>query len=172
VALSLDEHSFRDQSLSPSRSPWSAPGGRCWPCSPTTVCGPWKASSARLPSGPGIGSRPSASTYLDAWRKLAFYRAPSPASAQVILDRLLLFLQHADDAELVRWGRTLRAWKAELLSYHRHRVTSAYTEGVHTKIKLLKRLSYGFRNRQMYVRRTLAGLVPLAPLLRPPHLLT
>jgi transposase len=40
VALSLDEHSFRHQSLSPSQSPWSAPGGRCWPCSPTTVCGP------------------------------------------------------------------------------------------------------------------------------------
>lgn len=27
------------------------------------------------------------------------------------------------------WGRTLRVWKAEPLSYHRHRVTSAYTEG-------------------------------------------
>jgi len=97
--------------------------------------------------------------------------ASSPASAQAILARLPRFLRHADDAELVRWGRTLRAWKAELLSYHRHRVTSAYTEGVHTRIKLLKRLSHGFRNRQMYVRKMLLGLVPLALLLRPPHLL-
>ncbi|MFN3284658.1 MAG: ISL3 family transposase [bacterium] len=102
----------------------------------------------------------------------AFYRAPSFRHAQALLDRLLFSLQHADDAELVRWGRTLHAWKAELLSYHRHRVTSAYTEGIHTKIKLLKRLSYGFRNRHMYVRKMLLGLVPLAFLLRPPHLLT
>lgn len=102
----------------------------------------------------------------------AFYRAPSPAHAQALLDRLLSFLQHAEDAGLVRWGRTLRAWKAELLSYHQHRITSASTEGVHTKIKLLKRLSYGFRNRHMYVRKMLLGLVPLAFLLRPPHLLT
>jgi hypothetical protein len=46
------------------------------------------------------------------------------------------------------------------------------TEGVHTKIKLPKRLSCGFRNRQMYVRKMLLGLVPLALVLRPPHLLT
>nr|BAL56713.1 transposase [uncultured prokaryote] len=102
----------------------------------------------------------------------AFYRAPTPTQAQTLLDRLLFFLHHAEDAELVRWGRTLRAWKAELLAYHQHRITSAYTEGVHTKIKLLKRLSYGFRNRQMYVRKMLLALVPLAFLLRPPHLLT
>jgi transposase len=102
----------------------------------------------------------------------AFYRAPTPAQAQTLLDRLLFFLQHAEDAELVRWGRTLRSWKAELWSYHQHRVTSAYTEGIHTKIKLLKRLSYGFRNRHMYVRKMLLGLVPLALLLSPPHLLT
>jgi transposase len=102
----------------------------------------------------------------------AFYRAPSPSHAQALLDRLLLALQHADDAELIRWGRTLHGWKAELLGYHRQRATSAYTEGIHTKIKLLKRLSYGFRNRHMYVRKMLLGLVPLALLLRPPHLLT
>ncbi len=99
----------------------------------------------------------------------AFYRAHSLAHAQALLDRLLFCLLHADDAELVRWGRTLRAWKAELLAFHRYRITSSYTEGIHTKIKLLKRLSYGFRSRHVYVRKMLLGLVPLA-LLRPfPH---
>ena len=91
---------------------------------------------------------------------------PQPRPRPALLERLLLSLQHADDAELVRWGRTLHAWKAELLGYHRHRVTSAYTEGIHTKIKLLKRLSYGFRNRDVYVRKMLLDLVPLALLLR------
>lgn len=63
----------------------------------------------------------------------AFYRAPSLGHAQGLLERLLLALQHADDAELVRWGRTLRAWRTQLLSYHRHRATSAYTEGIYTR---------------------------------------
>ena len=45
----------------------------------------------------------------------AFYRAPSLPRAQALLERLSLSLQHADDAKLVRWGRTLHAWKAELI---------------------------------------------------------
>ena len=100
-----------------------------------------------------------------------FLPCPTPAQARTLLDRLLFFLQHAEDAELVRWGRTLRSWKAELWSYHQHRVTSAHTEGIHTKIKLLKRLSYWFRNRHMYVRKIVPGFVPLALVLSAPHLL-
>ncbi|MER3417494.1 MAG: hypothetical protein C4297_15005 [Gemmataceae bacterium] len=51
-------------------------------------------------------------------------------------------------AELMRWGRSLRAWRAELSAYHTHLGTNGCTEGVHTKIKLLKGFSYGFRYRQ------------------------
>jgi len=98
--------------------------------------------------------------------------AAAGAWGQALLDRLLFCLEHADDAELVRWGRTLRAWKAELLAGSRHRIPSGYTEGIHTKIKLLKRLRYGFRNRPVYVRKMLLGLVPLALLRLLPHLLT
>ncbi len=34
------------------------------------------------------------------------------------------------------WGRTLRRERAELLAFLQHRITSGYTEGIHTKIKL------------------------------------
>ncbi|MGO0121623.1 transposase [Desulfothermobacter acidiphilus] len=49
-----------------------------------------------------------------------------------------------------------------MLAYHNWRVTNGYTEGVHTKIKLPKRISYGFRNRGVYVRKTLLAFLPLA----------
>ncbi|QIA27705.1 ISL3 family transposase [Thermaerobacter sp. PB12/4term] len=102
----------------------------------------------------------------------AFHRAGSRKEAERILSRIILNAEEAGDAALVLWGGTLRAWRAELVAYHTHRVTSGHTEGVHTKIKLLKRLSYGFRNRQLYVRKMLLAFAPLAWLTASPHFLT
>ncbi|RDV79749.1 transposase, partial [Ammonifex thiophilus] len=82
--------------------------------------------------------------------------------AELILDRLILNTREASDVALVQWGRTLRSWREEILAYHNWRVTNGYTEGVHTKIKLLKRISYGFRNRGVYVRKMLLAFLPLA----------
>ncbi|MBI3626575.1 transposase, partial [Candidatus Uhrbacteria bacterium] len=43
-----------------------------------------------------------------------------------------------------------------------NRSTNAFTEGVHTKIKLMKRVSFGFRNVFNYISKmTLAFLPPL-----------
>jgi len=100
------------------------------------------------------------------------YRASSREEAAQILDRVILNTQAASDAALVQWGRTLRRWREAILAYHRYRVSNGYTEGVHTKIKLLKRISYGFRNREVYVRKMLLAFVPLAWLTAVPHLLT
>jgi len=102
----------------------------------------------------------------------AFYRAGRREEAERILSRIILNVEEADDAALVLWGRTLRAWRAELLAYHTHRVNSGYTEGVRTKTKPLKRLSYGFRNRQVCVRKMLLAFAPLASLTASPHFLT
>ena len=80
--------------------------------------------------------------------------------------------QSASDAALMQWGRTLRRWRKAILAYHTWRVSNGYTEGVHTKIKLLKRISYGFRNREIYVRKMLLAFIPLAWLTSHPQLLT
>ncbi|MGO0122580.1 ISL3 family transposase [Desulfothermobacter acidiphilus] len=100
------------------------------------------------------------------------YRASCRKEAELILDRLILNTREASDVALVQWGRTLRSWREEILAYHNWRVTNGYTEGVHTKIKLLKRISYGFRNRGVYVRKMLLAFLPLAWLISPPHFLT
>lgn len=100
------------------------------------------------------------------------YAAPNRDEAAQILDRVLFNAQAASDAAMVQWGRTLRRWRDAILAYHDLRVSNGYTEGVHTKIKLLKRISYGLRNREVYVRKMLLAFVPLAWLLASPHFLT
>ncbi|MBC7362338.1 MAG: transposase [Candidatus Aminicenantes bacterium] len=47
----------------------------------------------------------------------------------------------SDDAVMNDWGRMLRKWQRYILSYFNHRTTNAYTEGVHTEIKLIKKMS-------------------------------
>lgn len=57
-------------------------------------------------------------------------------------------------------GKSLRNWEIEILNYFKCKITNAYTEGIHTKCKLLKRKSYGFRNVHTYVRKLILGLIP------------
>lgn len=100
------------------------------------------------------------------------YQAPDRVEAKAIMDRIILNAEQGSDAALVQWSRTLRLWYEAILAYHDLRVSNAYTEGVHTKIKLLKRLSYGFRNPEVYLRKMLLAFVPLAWFVPSPHLLT
>ena len=55
--------------------------------------------------------------------------------------------------------RTLKEKLEEILNYFDNKTTSGFTEGVHTKVKLLKRLSYGLRNPQSYVEKLELGFV-------------
>lgn len=68
-----------------------------------------------------------------------------------------------------RWQelyRTLKRWQTEILNYFIYRVTNAYTEGIHTRIKLLKRISYGFRNKTNYIAKMTMAFLPTAVLLQ------
>ena len=56
--------------------------------------------------------------------------------------------------------RTMKKWKEPILNYFDKRITNAFTEGCHTKIKLLKRISYGFRNRENYIAKMTLAFLP------------
>jgi len=60
--------------------------------------------------------------------------------------------EESEDVEMGLWAKTLRKWRPYILNHFKSETTNAYTEGVHTKIKLLKRISYGFRNVEVYVK--------------------
>lgn len=67
--------------------------------------------------------------------------------------------------ELLRYSKyyrtsieTLKAWREEIITLIETRITNGYTEGIHTKIKLLKRQSYGIKNTTTYIKRVILGL--------------
>ena len=53
-------------------------------------------------------------------------------------------------APLVALGHTLYAWREEIATMWRLTRNNAITEGFHTKMEVLQRQAYGFRNFQNY----------------------
>jgi len=88
------------------------------------------------------------------------YRQETREEATRVLDNLILNLKCADDGEMVRWANTLKHWREPILNYFDKRTTNGFTEGCNTKIKMLKRVSYGLRNAEVYCRKMLLGFVP------------
>jgi len=56
---------------------------------------------------------------------------------------------------LLAFVQTLRNWWEEVVAYFRHRVTNAVAEGLNTKIKLVLRRAFGFRNHESFRIRVL-----------------
>jgi transposase len=88
------------------------------------------------------------------------YRQDNGKEATLVLDAIIFSLKSDDDGELIRWGNTLKHWREPILNYFENRTTNGFTEGCHTKIKMLKRISYGLRNAEVYWKKMLLGFVP------------
>lgn len=90
------------------------------------------------------------------------YQSKTRQEAEQKFMSLALMLSVQDDIELIRWGRSLKYYKAEILNYFCYKTTNAYTEGIHVRCKLVQRLSCGFRNADVYIRKALLMLLPLS----------
>jgi transposase len=97
------------------------------------------------------------------------YRSADLRTAEARWSSLLIAMEASDDPTVWAWSRTLRAWRREIMGYFVLPITNGFTEGCHTKIKLLKRLSYGYRNVQVYLRKMLLGFLPTSPAVLAPH---
>jgi len=96
------------------------------------------------------------------------YRQRNKAKAAKILDGLIARMAESHDRDLKKWGRTLARWYEPILNFFDKRTTNGFTEGVNTKLKLVKRISYSFRNREVFIRKAMLAFIPFAVLL--PHL--
>jgi transposase len=92
----------------------------------------------------------------------ALYKSKTREDAEIRLTNIIASFEEHDDSAMNDWGRTLRRWKEPILNYFKNKTTNAYTEGAHTKIKLTKRLSYGFKNVGTYIRKMLLAFIPIA----------
>jgi transposase len=64
--------------------------------------------------------------------------------------RAIAQLRQAGLAPLVQLGDTLHSWKEEIATMWRFTKNNGITEGFHTKMELLQRQAYGFRNFNNY----------------------
>lgn len=75
--------------------------------------------------------------------------------------RLIVFFQHAADAEIPefsRLARTIDAWRDEILVFHNTSgASNGPTEAVNLIIEKIRRIGHGYRNFNNYRRRLLLG---------------
>ena len=87
-------------------------------------------------------------------------RRETGEKAAMLSDLIIVNLKSEDDAELVRWGNTLKRWREPILNHFNNGTTNGFTEGCNTKIKMLKRVSFGLKNVEIYCRKMLLGFTP------------
>ena len=79
-----------------------------------------------------------------------FWRYSYEGSAKKFFDRWYFWATHSRLKPMSDMARTLKRHFAGLLTYLRHRITNAVTEGLNSKIQALKSNARGFRNFENY----------------------
>jgi transposase len=59
----------------------------------------------------------------------------------------------SDQYRIRQFGRTLKRWFQAILNFFKLNITNAFTEGKNNKAKVFKRIAYGYRNKDSYIRR-------------------
>lgn len=88
------------------------------------------------------------------------YKCKTKYEAERKLNMLLSQLEHHEIGKLKEMRDTLIRWKPYILNFFERRTTNAFIEGCHNKIKLVKRMSYGFRNFKNYVLKITLAFLP------------
>jgi len=92
-----------------------------------------------------------------------FYNSKSKNEGRARLAKIREHIGELDKfSSLKPFARTLKQLEEDVLNYFDHRTTNAFTEGVHTKIKMLKRTSYGFKNPEIYIKKMMLAFLPFA----------
>jgi len=89
-----------------------------------------------------------------------FYRSENMQEAKKNMKNLIMFCENSSSKYITDFGGTLKRWKEHILNHFVNGSTSAFTEGVHTKIKMIKRMSFGFRNIQNYIAKISLAFLP------------
>ena len=86
----------------------------------------------------------------------SIYAIDDPDLAEEFVARLSVDLQDADcPPETRQLGRTIARWAAQIVAWHRARVSNGPTEAANNLIKRVKRIAFGFRNFANYRIRSL-----------------
>jgi transposase len=95
-----------------------------------------------------------------------FYQLKDKKQARKKLDTIIMFCENSHSKYMRVFGKTLFRWKENILNYFDNYSTNAFTEGVHTKIKMIKRVSFGFRNIDNYIAKVTLAFIPFLILIQ------
>jgi transposase len=83
------------------------------------------------------------------------YLTDDPDEAALLLDKAIVGCGEDDVEEIRSLGRTLAAWRTEILEHHNTGASNGPTEGLNLCVKKVKRCGHGFRRFQHYRLRVL-----------------
>lgn len=92
------------------------------------------------------------------------YRVPDRQKAEHQFRLLLAYLSDTESRYLKQLRGTLVRWQDYILNHFDQGTSNGFTEGVHTKIKMVKRMSYGFPTVDHYIKKMLLAFLPLEQL--------
>jgi transposase len=84
-----------------------------------------------------------------------WYRAPSRAEAEARLGLWEASVKEQGPAAFRALLPMLRDWRGEILNYFDYRYTNGFVEGKNNRIKVIKRVAYGYRNSHNFRQRVL-----------------
>lgn len=84
-----------------------------------------------------------------------FWKMGDEETASAVLDEWIAQAKASGLPHFERLADTLQKYRAGLLAYFRHSITTAPLEGLNNKIKVLKRQAYGFRDQEYFKLRVL-----------------
>ena len=93
---------------------------------------------------------------------MQFYRLGNYEKAEKQFKYITMLFESANQNRyLGTTARTWKNWREQILNYFNNKTTNGFTEGCHTKIKMMKRVSFGFRNINNYIAKMMLAFVPL-----------
>ncbi|MFH1662043.1 MAG: transposase, partial [Candidatus Falkowbacteria bacterium] len=78
-------------------------------------------------------------------------------------NHVMMLLETPDHSRyLATLKNTMKKWRIPILNYFKNKTTNGFTEGYHTKIKMIKRVSFGFRNINNYIAKITLAFLPMS----------
>jgi transposase len=97
--------------------------------------------------------------YVTKERLRDMYKSKTKKEAQKQLKLIISALESTDDGELISWGRTLSRWSEYIPNYWNSHSTNGFMEGIHNKMKLIKIISFGFRNKKVFIQKVMLSVL-------------
>ena len=92
----------------------------------------------------------------------SLYRAKTYKEAKRILSSIIEEMRsYKRWPALRKWQKSLEKWHDEILNHFISKSSNGKVEGYNVVVKLLKRISFGIRDAELYAKKIMLGLVPM-----------